>query len=583
LTEATAEWSIVDGSWDTSRAQLQRFASFKSHKLSYQKIFEAIRAYSHELVLPALEAPSFESIFDLKIKWRAEAGFDYAPSKKGEAWSEAYKDARILWGIFTREYYPACFEWMVGGRWRRNKSPHDDNAESRAVLYNVFSMDLITMLFSQPLTNAFKKLDGGFNFLGHSMQKLGYERYVRWKNEEIMCPDGTTAEPNIFIAIDAKSHDSSRTRKHKVIVLSLIRACFPKSGLVDRVFFAITYNLCNLKVVTPGGFTYLLQDGNPSGTPLTSWISTLSNWIDWCCIRHFCPHLRRRDGSKYPMEVIIAGDDTEVKASIPEGETVKWHLVARWAKKHCSLDIPIEEWCFDEFDDTADDLVNQCDKEKVSFLKVSVTGGQGGTHQMKHFANKDLAPKTILRGKKFCSVGNLRALMNVHCDSSEMRQVLALRYFQLMNGRDPGTQKGDKQEMRNYRRIVVKKNNVANRSYTLAKFFSRYHQEPHAGEPFSKNYPELGNMRHRGEVLRRRYGFKRNSVERAVTKSLPLEFSGLPFRPEGKIIRADGAHAPLKGRGALPFPLSDPRTRPSVRSQRGPSLGQKKQDGRSLY
>jgi hypothetical protein len=69
------------------------------------------------------------------------------------------------------------------------------------------------------------------------------------------------------------------------------------------------------------------------------------------------------------MEVIIAGDDTEVKASIPEGETVKWHLVARWAKKHCSLDIPIEEWCFDEFDDTADDLVNQCDKEKVSFFK----------------------------------------------------------------------------------------------------------------------------------------------------------------------------------------------------------------------
>jgi hypothetical protein len=255
LADAVFDWTIVDGGWETSIHQLRRFAEFKSHKLSYSKIFESIKFFQHELVLPALPMPSFESIFDLKIKWRAQAGFDYPNTPKGLAWRGAYHDARILWGMFARKYVPACFEWSVGGRWRRNKKQFDYDVESRAVLFNNYSMDLICMIFAQRMTSEFKKLDAHGNFLGHAMQKFGYERYINWRNKPVRnVRTGELLEPNLYIAIDAKSHDSSRTRKHKIIAMSLIRGCFPRGGVVDKFFFAMTYNLCNLKVVTPGGY-----------------------------------------------------------------------------------------------------------------------------------------------------------------------------------------------------------------------------------------------------------------------------------------------------------------------------------------
>jgi hypothetical protein len=455
--------------------------------------------------------------------------------------------------MFARKYVPACFEWSVGGRWRRNKKQFDYDVESRAVLFNNYSMDLICMIFAQRMTSEFKKLDAHGNFLGHAMQKFGYERYINWRNKPVRnVRTGELLEPNLYIAIDAKSHDSSRTRKHKIIAMSLIRGCFPRGGVVDKFFFAMTYNLCNLKVVTPGGYTYLFQDGNPSGTPWTSWIATLTNWIDWCCIRHRCPHLKG-----IAIEVAIAGDDTEIKAHLPAGEQIDWGKVAKWAKKNCSLDIPIEEWAFEEFDSTKHVLRGQVDSEKVSFLKVSATNKYNGTHQMKHFANKDLAPKTVLK-KGFCPLDNLVALTSVHSDAPEMREMIAHRLFQYFNRRDPTAGKDDRAEMESYEKRVWEENCKANRSYSLDKFMDRYKTKAHPGEPARRHWPIDNDLLHHAWKFYKTYGWVEKDLRIAALQELPFEFCGLPREPGMHLAPASEAGRFLWGSPALSFPLALP-------------------------
>jgi hypothetical protein len=556
ISDAVNEWHIIDGSWDTSIAQLQRFANAKVHTLNVNMIFVALNCFAHELVLPALDSPCFESIFNLKIKWRAQPGYDQNPecATKGKAWVRACSDARILWEYFGLDYRPAVFEWLVGGRWRRNKKLNDDALESRAVLFNVFSMDLINMLYAQPLTMAIKKLDAGSNYLGHAMQKLGYERYIAWKRADVYNVDTDTSHaPNVFIAIDAKSHDSSRTYKHKSIVMSLIRGCFPESSFVDRHFYAITHNLCNLKVVTPGGFTYLFEDGNPSGTPFTSWISTLSNWIDWCCIRYFCPHLRDNDGLRIALEVIVAGDDTEVKAFVPDDVEIDWEAVAIWAKTNCSLDIPFEEWSFKEVEDCEGELVDHLKTEAVSFLKVSIFNECEGTHQIKHFANKDLCPKTVLK-KRFQPVDHFLSLISVHSEDPRMRQFIAKRYFQNVYYRDPIIGQDD-EILLDYENHIRQEANQSNRSFDLKKFFSFYQRGKHPGKPdlfMEKNGESTKSQMNR---LQRNHGFTMYDLLMISKRKLSYEFYGLDSRDGSDIDIVENSKRYYKGFDARRYPF----------------------------
>jgi hypothetical protein len=556
LRDAACNWNIVDGSWDTSIAQIQRFADTKTHLLNVNKIFHALNYYAHELILPALDAPCFESVNDLKIKWRAQPGFDQQPScvNKGQAWVEARADARVLWNYFGLDFRPAVFEWLVGGRWRRNKREFDDKLESRAVLFNCFSMDLINMIYAQPLTMAIKKIDAGANFLGHAMQKLGYERYVAWRRADVYNVDDDTKHiPNVFIAIDAKSHDSSRTYKHKSIVMSIIRSCFPKSKFVDRHFYAITHNLCNLKVVTPGGFTYLFEDGNPSGTPFTSWISTLSNWIDWCCIRFYCPFLRDKDGVRIAIEVIVAGDDTEVKAYVPPGTNVDWGAVAEWAKKNCSLDIPFEEWSFIDVGECKGDLSCHVDTEAISFLKVSVINEVEGTHQIKHLANKDLAPKTVLK-KKFQPIDHFFSLLSVHSEDPRLRNFLAKRYFQKIRMRDP-IDGVDDRELANYNLIIRNRANLANRSYSIRKFFSFYTRGKHPGRPGSFDHNNGESPSAQLNRMSKNHGFKMFDLLMANDRDLEYEFTGLDARDGSTIESVENSKRFYLGFDARRYPF----------------------------
>jgi len=555
IHEAAANWHIIDGSWDTSIAQLQRFADVKTHKLNINMMFDALNAFSHELILPALDSPCFESVYDLKIKWRAQPGHDQAPecATKAAAWLRAKADARILWGYFGMDFRPAIFEWLVGGRWRRNKKSSDDQLESRAVLFNCFAMDLIGMLYAQPLTMAMKKMDAGMNFLGHAMQKLGYERYISWKMSDVLNVDTETYhKPNVFIAIDAKSHDSSRTYKHKGIVMSLLRSCFPASDFVDRHFYAITHNLCFLKVVTPGGFTYLFEDGNPSGTPFTSWISTLSNWIDWCCIRHFCPYLRDNDGVRIAMEVIVAGDDTEVKAFVPDGVVIDWPAVADWAMVNCSLDIPYDDWSFKEVEQLQGDISEHIDTEAVSFLKVSLVNTCEGTHQIKHLANKDLCPKTVLK-RSFQPVDHFYSLISVHSEDPRLRDFLSRRYFQRVHERDP-VQGADDSLVLEYRSRIRKEANKSNRSFSLRKFFNFYTRGRHPGKPdtFWENNGESAKVQL--NRLKKNHGFNMHDLLKISKSELSFEFHGLDARDGSEMESLANSKRYYKGFDARRYP-----------------------------
>jgi len=83
------------------------------------------------------------------------------------------------------------------------------------------------------------------------------------------------------IEADISRHDARASEKSMVAAFSLLRSCYPDGDDIDNHFLYFMSGTIFKNIVTPGRFCYKVLKGIPSGSPFTSILVSLVNWLNW--------------------------------------------------------------------------------------------------------------------------------------------------------------------------------------------------------------------------------------------------------------------------------------------------------------
>jgi hypothetical protein len=85
---------------------------------------------------------------------------------------------------------------------------------------------------------------------------------------------------------DMKRFDQHTNKSILTLAFCILRSCYPKTVKWDRIFFFCMSSDIHKNIVTPDGHVYKISRGIPTGSPFTTVIGCLVNWIAWTvCFR----------------------------------------------------------------------------------------------------------------------------------------------------------------------------------------------------------------------------------------------------------------------------------------------------------
>jgi hypothetical protein len=166
-------------------------------------------------------------------------------------------------------FEPDLSLWACGGRGKPSQMVDPgDRLKSRLILMPETPSALLESTFAQPFTRMLS-LVGGDIMIGTSMTDRGYRR--------VLAP--LEDAPHVK-AFDWSNFDA-RVREDMIVAsFGIIRACFRgDDAWLDNVFLRFISHFLVKRVVVPGGWIYTLANGVPSGSPFTSIIDSLANWL----------------------------------------------------------------------------------------------------------------------------------------------------------------------------------------------------------------------------------------------------------------------------------------------------------------
>jgi hypothetical protein len=154
------------------------------------------------------------------------------------------------------------------------------------------------------------------------------------------------------VELDLKRFDQHVGPEVIKVAFSILRSCYPKGEKYDNLFNYYCSSFINKNIIIPGGYIYRVKKSIATGSPFTSIIGNLSNWIIQTCV------LKKMGISNY--DLMVYGDDTLIL--LP--------------KRHSFCISTYQEILFDLFEQTADPINikktnnRSMDEEQPTFLKT---------------------------------------------------------------------------------------------------------------------------------------------------------------------------------------------------------------------
>jgi len=289
---------LISGSYATQFPDLVGMGKDNNHKITYDLLDKAILSRLGKLELPKVETPPV--INDLrftKINHDAFPGHItskiFNKSKKG-AFCDSVVCAEELYKKLEHVVFPDSSLWEIGSRPRLNDIFEDELVRSRVLYMPEFAPTLLAQIYSEKLTTEMQKLQENKLceiFLGDTLLYGGWDKFYERFHKEINCFEG-----------DWSKHDQTVSEETIVMAFCMLRSCFPASKLIDNHFLFIMSGFIFSNVVLPDGFIYKYFKGIRTGSPFTSWINTLCNWIQYTTLSLT---------TNTPIDTLIVyGDDT---------------------------------------------------------------------------------------------------------------------------------------------------------------------------------------------------------------------------------------------------------------------------------
>jgi len=287
---------VMGGSWDSNYSVLQNALdadlTTDFHLSDFSKV---VADYGSELQLRHIGFPSCTDTAEVHLNPTAFTGLysSVMLSNKLEAYPTTSLQARELFSRISEEgpeMDPTV--WTAMGRSKRNAKPWGERLKSRLVQAPEDYWARYVGVFAEPVTNQFLDTAGvvllGEPAVGGSLS----QRMQQIRTEKVL-------------ELDWGNFDSTVRLQMKRAALALAWTCYNTSAESDNHLLSVASSILSYNLITPDGGIWHLNNGVPSGSPFTSIVDTLANWL---ALRLAGEHLPR---FRAPLGCIsVYGDDT---------------------------------------------------------------------------------------------------------------------------------------------------------------------------------------------------------------------------------------------------------------------------------
>jgi hypothetical protein len=185
----------------------------------------------------------------------------------------------------------------IGSREREVKTKNwYEPTRSRAIIQEESPISQLKQIYFRPITNYFKKKNekwehkiGVGGLLTGLQGQYFYDRFYGHKN-------------TFQVTMDGSRHDQNVCKELLLGAFSILRACFPKGGDVDRHFFFFASGHIYKRILLNDGLVYRIEGGIQTGDPATSLINTFVMLLEKTI-------LYKKLGIEQPKDSVYYGDD----------------------------------------------------------------------------------------------------------------------------------------------------------------------------------------------------------------------------------------------------------------------------------
>lgn len=271
----------VEISWISQIKEFQALCdpNVQGEVFTSKELLNSVSNNLHRIFLPKLDKPDPLGCLSVKTNGNAYAGklSELYFEKSNHSYVDKYiKPIAVEFNeMIMTNLVPDKSIWTIGGRVR---FMGDDKIED----------DLRCRVLIMP--------EGVNKIVGLNTIQPFYERLVELQkfhpNNEI-CLGTSFLEGNFFnfddvnrqfdnvIEADLKRYDQSATEPQIVAAFGILRSCYPEGDDIDLLFLHHCAAFLFKNIVTPGGFIYRVSKGIATGSPFTSAIGSILNWMNW--------------------------------------------------------------------------------------------------------------------------------------------------------------------------------------------------------------------------------------------------------------------------------------------------------------
>uniref|UniRef100_A0A2V0RB80 RdRp n=1 Tax=viral metagenome TaxID=1070528 RepID=A0A2V0RB80_9ZZZZ len=302
------ERASVSGVWETQHRDVQSLCDPIEHSMTYESLLAGLKARGDLISLPVCKAINCDSPMYVETNPKAQTG-SVSSRLYGKTHETADKFMKpIACSILRVLKHKLVFDtslWSLGGRARRQKINEDAPLRGRIVAMPDGVPKIIGLTIASLIYAGLKVLNYGNPFNECQICRTDFHGNFYSHTDRFESGGVRTIEA------DASKFDASTCEETMVVAFGILRSCFPDSDFIDHVFLYIMSGTITKNLVIPGRFIYRLTKGVPTGSPFTSILDTLVNFLAWSdYLTKYHPRHARR------AFCVFFGDDTLV--NIPD-------------------------------------------------------------------------------------------------------------------------------------------------------------------------------------------------------------------------------------------------------------------------